>query len=252
MTYCLAIKLDEGLVLASDSRTNAGVDYASVYSKMYRFDLHQDRFMVLLSAGNLATTQAVVNQLRRDLENPASMMNLNTAPYLFDAATYVGNVSVSAQQSHSLAMQRSGISTEASFILGGQIQGQPPEIFLIYPQGNAITPSLDTPYLQIGETKYGKPVLVRTMAAGLSLEDAARCALVSLDSTMKSNISVGPPLELMIYRTDSFQVGHYLNFDVSSTFYNDMRNQWCEGIRSAFDRLPRFDWEVPPGVEAVN
>lgn len=246
MTYCLAIKVDEGLVLASDSRTNAGVDYASIYSKMYRFELHQDRFMVLLSAGNLATTQAVVNQLRRDLENPGSLLNLNSVADLFDAANYVGHISVQAQQHHSPAMQRSGISTEASFILGGQIQGQPPEIFLIYPQGNAIVPSQDTPYLQIGETKYGKPILVRTMTPGLSLENAARCALVSLDSTMKSNISVGPPLELMIYRSDSFEVGHYLNFDVSCTFYNEMRVQWCEGIRGAFDRLPRFDWELQP------
>ncbi|MBS1212201.1 MAG: proteasome-type protease [Proteobacteria bacterium] len=245
MTYCLAIKVDDGLVLASDSRTNAGVDYASVYSKMYRFELSQDRFMVLLSAGSLATTQAVINQIRRDLENPASGQSLNTMSDLFEAANYVGQVSVQAQQRHFMAMQRSGISTEATFILGGQIWGQSPEILLIYPQGNSIVPSQETPYLQIGETKYGKPVLVRTMTPALSLEDAARCALVSLDSTMKSNISVGPPLELLIYRTNAFQVCHYLNFDVASPFYNEMRGQWCEGIRSAFDRLPRFDWEMP-------
>jgi len=244
MTYCLAIKLDEGLVLASDSRTNAGVDYASVYSKMYRFDLSQDRYIVLLSAGSLGTTQAVVNHIRRDLENPSSIRSLNTFSYLFDAAAYIGQLSVMAQEKHFAAMQRSGLSTEASFILGGQIQGHPPEIYLIYPQGNYIVASSEEPYLQIGETKYGKPILVRTINPALSLEDAARCALVSLDSTMKSNISVGPPIELMIYRNNALAMAHYLNLDMGSTYYAALRKGWCEGIREAFKGLPRFDWEL--------
>ncbi|MBS1213444.1 MAG: proteasome-type protease, partial [Proteobacteria bacterium] len=152
MTYCLAIKVDEGLVFASDSRTHAGVDYASVYSKMYRFELFSDRYVVLLAAGSLATTQAVVNFIHRDLANPGALSSLNSAAYLFDAAAYVGEISVRVQEQHWPSMQRSGVNAEATFILGGQIKGQPHEIYLIYPQGNYITASPDTPYLQIGET----------------------------------------------------------------------------------------------------
>lgn len=243
MTYCLAIKVDEGLVFASDSHTHAGVDYASVYSKMYRFDLHGDRMMVILAAGNLATTQALINLIRRDLENPGALYNLNTAAYLYDAASYIGGTSVRVQEQHAAAMQRCGISGEASFILGGQIQGQPPEIYLIYPQGNYITASPDNPYLQVGETKYGKPILDRMIAPATTLEDAARCALVSIDSTMRSNISVGPPVEIAIYRRDSFAIGHYLHLDYSSPLYASIQKQWAEGIRNAFTLLPRFEWE---------
>jgi putative proteasome-type protease len=243
MTYCLAIRVDDGLVFASDSRTHAGVDYASVYSKMHRFELHNDRHIVLLGAGSLASTQAVVNFIRRDLENPGSLCSLNSVSYLFDAAAYVGEVSVRVQEQHWPSMQRSGFSAEASFILGGQIQGQPHEIYLIYPQGNYITASTETPYLQVGETKYGKPILDRMAAPGTSVEDAARCALVSLDSTMRSNISVGPPLEVEIYRQDSFTTSHYLSLDTNSPFYSTLKTQWSEGIRTAFGMLPRFDWE---------
>jgi len=244
MTYCLAIKVDDGLVFASDSRTHAGVDYASVYSKMHRFELHSDRLVVMLAAGSLATTQAVMNHIRRDLENPGAIASLNAVSYLFDAAAYVGEISVKVQEQHWSAMNRSGFSAEASFILGGQIQGHPHEIYLIYPQGNYISASSDTPYLQIGETKYGKPILDRMTTAGTSLDDAARCALVSLDSTMRSNISVGPPLELAIYRKDKFAIEHYLNLDTLSPFYAEMQRQWNEGIKAAFNLLPRFDWEL--------
>ena len=243
MTYCLAIKVDDGLVFASDSRTHAGVDYASVFSKMHQFELQDDRFMVLLAAGSLATTQAVVNFIRRDLGNPNAATSLNSAAYLFDAATYVGGISVKIQEQHSLAMQRSGFSAEATFILGGQIADQPHEIYLIYPQGNYINASPSTPYLQIGETKYGKPILDRMAEAKTSLEDAARCALVSLDSTMRSNISVGPPVELGIYRADTFKLSHHLNLDVGSPLFSGVQKHWSESIRTGFNSLPRFDWE---------
>lgn len=244
MTYCLAMKVDDGLVFASDSRTNAGLDYASIFSKMHRFELNDDRYIVLLAAGSLATTQAVVNLIRRDLENPSAAVNLNTVSYLFDAASYVGGISVRVQEQHLPAMQRCGFSAEATFILGGQIQGQTHEIYLIYPQGNYITASQTTPYLQIGETKYGKPILDRMARPGTSLEDAARCALVSLDSTMRSNISVGPPVEVGIYRSEGFCMEQHLNLDMSSPFYCGIQKQWSEGIRTAFGMLPRFDWEI--------
>ena len=241
-------------MFASDSRTHAGVDYASVYSKMHRPALNPDRLMVLLGAGSLATTQAVLNQIRRDLENPYSTLNLNTVQYLFDAANYVGGISVQVQEQHMAAMQRSGFSAEASFILGGQIQGKAPQIYLIYPQGNYITASPDTPYLQIGETKYGKPILDRIVQGETSLEEAARCAVVSLDSTIRSNISVGPPLEVSMYRTDSFRIDHYLSMDANHPLYMEIRKQWSEGIRAAFTTLPRFDWELaePPREQPMS
>lgn len=243
MTYCLATKVNDGLIFASDSRTHAGVDYASVYSKMHRFELDDDRLLVLLAAGSLATTQAVLNQIRRDLDDPSAPVSLRTMDYIFDVASYVGGVSVRVQEQHLSAMQRCGFSGEASFILGGQIKDKEPEILLIYPQGNYITVAPDTPYLQIGETKYGKPILDRMIGPTTTLEDAARCALVSLDSTMRSNISVGPPLELAIYRRDTFHISHYLNLEPTSPFYTAMQRNWAEGIRQAFKRLPRFDWE---------
>lgn len=244
MTYCLAIKVNDGLIFASDSRTHAGVDYASVYSKMHRFELGEEGLLVLLAAGSLATTQAVLNQIRRDLEDPEAKASLKTMDYVFDVANYVGGISVRVQDQHSSAMQRCGFSAEASFILGGQLDGKDPEIMLIYPQGNYITVAPDTPYLQIGETKYGKPILDRMICPTTTLEDAARCALVSLDSTMRSNISVGPPLELSIYRRDSFRISHYLNLEPTSPFHRAIQKNWAEGIRRAFNGLPRFDWEA--------
>lgn len=249
MTYCVAIKVDGGLVLASDSRTHAGVDYANVHSKMHTFKLHRDRQMVLLSAGSLATTQAVINWIQRDLEDTQAECNLNKVDYLFDAANYIGNLSTRVQERHFPAMQRSGFTAESSFILGGQIEGRRHEIYLIYPQGNYISASSETPYLQIGETKYGKPILDRMVTPATTLEDAARCALVSLDSTMRSNISVGPPVELRLYRKDSLQLGEYLKLRPDSPYYQQLQQNWQEGLRRSFAELPRFNWEAGMAAE---
>lgn len=243
MTYCLAIKVEDGLVFASDSRTNAGVDYVSVYSKMHTFQLTEGRVFVLLSAGNLATSQAVVNALRRDLSDPEAPVSLNSVHFPFDAAHYVGEISVRVQNEHPEVMKKSGVNVEASFILGGQIGLGEHEIYLIYPQGNYISTSDETPYLQIGETKYGKPILDRIVTPQTSLEDAARCALVSEDSTMRSNISVGPPVELLIYRADSLTIDRRLLLKPQSAMFETLQKTWNEGLRMAFDRLPRFDWE---------
>jgi putative proteasome-type protease len=244
MTYCVAIKVDRGLVFASDSRTNAGVDYISTYSKMFTFDLPDDRVMVLLSSGNLATTQAVINNIKRDIEND-SIINLKNVHYLYDAADYIGKLSQRYQREHGETLHRSGISAEASFILGGQIHGHEQEIYLIYPQGNYISTSEDTPYLQIGETKYGKPILDRIIRAETTLEDASRCALVSLDSTMRSNISVGPPIELAICNHNDFKISRYVTLNVGTPFYTTLQKSWNDGLRRAFNRLPRFEWEAP-------
>lgn len=244
MTYCLAIKVSQGIVFASDSRTNAGVDYISTYSKMYTFDLPDDRLMVLLASGSLATTQAVVNFIKRDIEMDAPV-NLKNVHYLYDAADYIGRLLQNYQEAHGEILSKGGISAEANFILGGQIRGYDQEIYLIYPQGNYISASDDTPYLQIGETKYGKPILDRVITTDTSLEDAARCALVSLDSTIRANISVGPPIELTICNKDQFGMSHYLSLNNGTPFYTSLQESWNDGLNRAFDLLPRFDWETP-------
>ena len=243
MTYCLAVSVDDGLVFASDSRTNAGVDYVTTYSKMHTFVWPGERVCVLLTAGSLATSQAVVSAIRADLERPRAKNSLRAGNHLHDVARYVGLLSQAEQQCHADAMERSNISGEATFILGGQIKGQPPEIFLIYPQGNCISASSETPYLQIGENKYGKPILDRMIGPKTSIEDAARCALVSLDSTVRSNISVGPPLELAIHRLDQLERPFHQKLVLNSPMYRSLQKKWSDGLLRAFNKLPRFDWE---------
>ncbi|MDO6476133.1 peptidase [Alteromonas sp. 1_MG-2023] len=243
MTYCLAIKVNKGLVFASDSRTNAGVDYIATYSKMWRFCWPGERSIVLLTSGSLATSQAVVNAIKRDLENPEAKFNLRAGKHLHELADYVGKLSQAEQKQHAEAMERSGSSNESNFIIGGQIAGQPHEIFLIYPQGNYISASDDTPYLQIGENKYGKPILDRILSGATSLEDAARCAIVSLDSTIRSNISVGPPVELAMLTANQVEAPYHQTFTLNSPMYKSMQKQWTQGLKRTFNRLPRFEWE---------
>lgn len=242
MTYCLAIRTETGIVFASDSRTNAGVDHISTYSKMNIFQL-PGRLFVVLSTGNLATTQAVINRIQRDLEEPESTLSLANVKHILDAAKYIGNLSVRAQQEYADPLGKHSISAECSFILGGQIEGGSHDIQLIYPQGNSISASPSTPYLQIGEIKYGKPIMDRVLTEKTSLEDAARCALVSLDSTMRSNISVGPPVELSIYRKDSLKIDRQLRLENDSPEYVAIKDAWGSGLQQAFDQLPHFDWE---------
>ena len=244
MTYCLAIKVDSGLVFASDTRTNAGMDQISSYSKMYAFSSGDDRTFVLLSSGNLATTQGVVNHIRRDLYDPDSKKGIKVYDHLFDVAEYIGDLTRHVEGRDSTSQRQGGnVNLDASFIFGGQIGDQEHEIFLIYPEGNYISVSPTKPYLQIGETKYGKPILDRVINPTTSLEDAARCALVSLDSTMRSNLSVGPPFELAIYERGHFKLSHHLTLDVESPLYQAMTQGWSDGLKQAFHQLPRFEWE---------
>lgn len=243
MTYCLAVKLDSGIVFASDSRTNAGVDQISIYSKMNMFCVPGQRLFVLLSAGNLATTQAVVSLIRRDLEDTAADTGLKAADYMFDAALYVGQIGKRVQERHGVPKDNGKVNLEATFILGGQIKDQPHDIYLIYPEGNYISASPVQPYLQIGETKYGKPILDRVLTSATRLEDAARCALVSLDSTSRSNLSVGPPFELGVYEKDWLDLSHHLQLSEDSPFYISVRDSWIETVQLGFEALPRFDWE---------
>lgn len=244
MTYCLGICVKEGLMFASDSRTNAGVDYITSYSKMHVFEPAPDRTFVILSAGNLATTQEIVNVIQRDIDYPNDGESLLSARYLFEAADYVGRVSQMVQQQHEPALQQAGVSGEVSLILGGQIQGQPHGLMLIYPQGNHIEASHSTPYLQIGETKYGKPVLDRVLHFDLPLFDAARLGLVSLSSTTMSNITVGPPYEVALYQVDRFCIENRCKFDETGDYLKKLEASWTSGLIQIFNNLPRFDWEM--------
>ncbi|MFN2334900.1 MAG: peptidase, partial [Wenzhouxiangellaceae bacterium] len=232
---------DQGLVFASDSRTSAGVDDVSIYSKMHRFDTTPDRFVVLLSAGNLATTQAVNSQIERDLGNPEISHDINGFSHLDEVAAYIGEISARVQGTYSEQSEQNGFG--ASFILGGQIGDHPPDIFLIYPAGNYIAASHDKPFLQVGETKYGKPILDRIIDSETSLERAGRCALVSMDASMRSNLSVGPPIELLLYSDGAINDYRHLKFDAENEYMRNLSIAWSEGLRNVFLTLPRFDWE---------
>ena len=234
MTYCVAIKVDAGLIFCSDSRTNAGVDQVSTYSKMYHFGIEGDRQIVINSAGNLATTQSVIAKIRKDIKDGADI-SLATVDSIHDAADYVGEISVAIQEKH--AQHNSNVSFEASFLLGGQITGESPAVMMIYPQGNHITTSKQTPYLQIGESKYGKPILDRILKPETGLDTAGLCALVSMDSTMKSNLTVGPPIELATYATNSGVMQHNL-FEADNEYLRALTRYWDRLIVEAFLQLP--------------
>lgn len=240
MTYCLAAIVDEGIVFASDSRTNAGVDQVSTYRKMHRFEWPGERVITLLSAGNLATTQAVLRRLQRDIDESDVSRSLASVAHLDEAAEYVGELSVERQSNDAAgADERNQVSLEVTFIIGGQIAGQAPELYLVYPQGNFITVSSDQAFLQIGETKYGKPILDRFIRQEVSLDKTALCALVSLDSTMRSNLSVGPPVDLLLYRKDQLTFDEHHTFEADDAYFTTLREAWGEGLGRLFETLPR-------------
>jgi len=250
LTYCLAIRTDQGLVFCSDSRTNAGVDQVSTYSKMHVFDDAPDRAVCLLSSGNLATTQAVVRQLRDDNEK-ASANSIHKAKSLAQVAERVGRLSRAERRKHASRAEREKFDPEASFILGGRVGDRPHQIYLIYPEGNYIAATLQTPYLQVGESKYGKPILDRIINEGVSLEVAARCALVSMDSTMRSNVTVGPPIELLILTAGSHNFSRRLEFSEDNAYLRELRNAWQREIKEAFERLPSLPVSRP-AVQLVD
>ena len=243
MTYCLALKLRDGLVFASDSRTTAGVDYISTYRKMHVFQPSGDRLIVVLTSGNLATTQEVLDNLRRDLAAAQATENLATVSYVFEAARYVGNVLCTVVQHYASTLGSSVADLRATLIVGGQIGDRPPEIYMVYPEGNYVAATWETPYLQLGEFKYGKPILSRLAGPDLSLDDAARLALISFDAAMKSNLSVGPPLELAIYPQGAMKFSQHLSLEADSALLRSVCRRWNEKLTQAFRALPRFDWE---------
>lgn len=237
MTYCVAVSVDAGMIFCSDSLTNAGVDQVSTYSKMFRFGVEGEKVFVILSAGNLATTQATIARIKSDIKKNARE-NLLTMPSVEEAADYIGDISREQQEKRATE----GRNFEASFIVGGQIKDNKHEIVLVYPEGNHITSSDDTPYLQIGESKYGKPILDRILQPELNLDTCAMCAMVSMDSTMRSNLSVGPPIELLMYRTNSLTQEAPFRFESDSDFLRDLKRSWDERLKEAFRQMPPMTW----------
>ena len=242
MTYCLAINTETGFALCSDSRTNAGFDNVSTYSKMHTFVWPNNRVFAVLSAGNLATTQLVIKRLQADLDNGANP-NLLSVSNMHEAVDYVAAVSTSVQNLH-VVRDSGSVNFEATFILAGQIGTARHETLMIYPQGNYIHESEEHPYLQIGEIKYGKPILDRVVKRNTQLDRAGRCALVSMNSTVRSNLTVAPPVELLIYEKDSLNFTHQLCLNEEDTFAKELSASWNDGLVLALQNLPKFYWET--------
>lgn len=241
MTYCVAMALDEGMLFASDSRTNAGVDHVSTFSKMTVFEQPGERAIVLLNSGNLATTQAVVSTLRQVLHTDRP--NLMSAPTMFDVAVLVGDAVRRVIHLHSTSqLAQGGVDFSCSFLVGGQILGERQRLFLVYAEGNFIESSTDTPYFQIGESKYGKPIIDRVIKPSTSIDEAIKCALVSFDSTIKSNLSVGLPIDLAIVRRDALKIGLRHRIEPDDAYFGSIRTAWGRGLRKVFNELPTPEW----------
>jgi len=242
MTYCVAMSLEAGMLFASDSRTNAGVDQIARFSKMRVIANDGDRMIVTLSSGNLSITQNALNMLEergRTGDNSLSLMN---AVSMFDVARLIGDSLREAKSRDGPYLMQSNIDSSASFLVGGQIRGEPPRLFHVYSEGNFIEATADTCYFQSGETKYGKPIIDRVINRRVSLIDAAKCTMVSFDSTMRSNISVGLPIDLLVYHTDSLRIGMQRRIDEDDSYYQMVHRQWGEGLRQVFAQLPNPDW----------
>ena len=241
MTYCVAANLNAGMIFASDSRTNAGVDNVGRFCKMRIFENPGDRVIVTLTSGNLAISQGTVNLLIQNARQ-ADRKNIWNCTSMYEVAILLGDCLREIQQRDGPYLTQRNIDASASFLVGGQIQGEEPRLFNIYSEGNFIEASLDTPFFQIGETKYGKPILDRVLVPQTPLREASKCVIVSFDSTMRSNISVGPPIDLLVYEKDALRVRLHKRFDENNPYLSLVHHQWGEGLRQAFGQLPDMDW----------
>ena len=240
MTYCLAMRLSEGLVFLGDTRTNAGIDNVSTYRKVHLFQPTPDRFFVLESAGNLATTQEVLDRIDHDLTDPGAHESLATVGHLFEAALYVGRLSREVAARHHAALHEVGADGTATFLLGGEIEGDLPDIMLVYPEGNYIRASDDRPFLQIGESKYGKFPLELAVEAQVNLTTATKVALTSMVSTAGANLSVGPPYDLVIYRNGTFEPFE-ARINADSPFLSRLEATWSKHLHDAIHDLPTIE-----------
>jgi len=242
MTYCVSMLLDAGIVCLSDSRTNAGVDQINTFRKTTVFERPGDRVIVLMSAGNLAISQGVLNLLAERMSSQQGDTNLLNCPNLFEAARCVGAALREMHNRDADSLRVQGIEFNASFILGGQIKGEYPRLFHIYAAGNFVEATPDTTYFQIGESKYGKPIIDRVIRRSMPLSEAAKCALISMDSTIRSNLSVGLPLDLVIIKRDEYKVSSHVDIDSNNVYFQAIRERWGEALREIFSELPNPDW----------
>jgi putative proteasome-type protease len=243
MTYCVAMSLDAGMIFASDSRTNAGVDQIARFSKMRVFARDADRVVVMLSSGNLSITQNAVNIVEQHARTGADgETHIWNATSMFDVARLLGDALREVKARDGPHMEQHNIDASANFIVGGQIQGEAPRLFEVYSEGNFIEATPDTCYFQIGESKYGKPVIDRVVHRGTSLLDATKCTIVSFDSTMRSNISVGLPIDLLVYETGSLKIALQRRIQEYDPYFQMVHHQWGEGLRRVFAQLPDPDW----------
>jgi putative proteasome-type protease len=243
MTYCVSILLDSGLVFLSDSRTSAGVDQINTFRKTTVYEQPGERVIVLLSAGNLAISQGVVNLLAEKLAaQDAHTTSLHNCPNMFEAARCIGAALREMHDRDGEALKAQGVEFNASFIVGGQIKGEAPRLFHVYAAGNFIEATADTTYFQIGESKYGKPIIDRVTRRSMPLSEAAKCALISMDSTIRSNLTVGLPLDLVIVRRDEHRVASHMDIGPDNRYFQMIRGAWGEALREAFSALPNPDW----------
>jgi len=242
MTYCVGILLNDGIIFASDSRTHAGVDNFAKFCKMTVFERAGDRVLVLLSSGNLAGTQAVISVLRQRAEAGDGTPGLWSARTMFDVAGLVSDAMRDIERRDGSYLEQSDVGFNASFILGGQIRDEPMRLFRIYAEGNFIEAGHDTAFLQTGETKYGKPIIDRVITPSTSLTEATKCVLVSFDSTMRSNLSVGMPIDLACYERDSLEITMRRRFEEGDSYFTALSKEWSEGTRAVFRQLPALQW----------
>ena len=247
MTYCVGMVLDEGLVLMSDTRTNSGVDNISVFRKMFHWTKPGERIIAMMTAGNLATTQAVISKLEERTKAPGDRQNsLLELPTMFQVAAEAGKLLRETVRDTQYENGEHGKGRfTASVILAGQIKGMEPRLFLIYPEGNFIEASWDTPFFQIGETKYGRPILIRGYDREMSFEDAVKLMMVSFDSTLKANLSVGLPLDLMVIERDAFAPKHEQRIEAGDEYFKAVSSTWSDALRNAFHSLPDYSFYRP-------
>lgn len=241
MTYCVGVLLDSGLVMASDSRTNAGVDQVAVFPKMSIISGPRERAIVITTSGNLAVSQAVISLLHQQIADSVEP-NLNTVSNMFDAAKVIGDALRAVHASDAEHLKKHAAEFNQAILLGGQILGEKPRLFNIYAAGNFIEAVSETPYFQIGETKYGKPILDRVIGNQTDLNEAAKCTLISFDSTIRSNLSVGMPIDLFLYRADSYDISCKQRITEQDVYFNQLRKAWGEGLKKVFAEIPDPDW----------
>jgi putative proteasome-type protease len=241
MTYCVGMVLNEGLVFASDSRTNAGVDHVSTFCKMTVLESPGEGVIVMLNSGNLATTQQVVSRIKQHATDSGQPLTSHSS--MFGVAELLGReLRKTIATTRNEAPEQSDVDFSATFLVGGQLKGEAPRLFMVYPQGNFIESTVDTPFFQIGESKYGKPILDRVIQPAISMSQAIKCALVSFDSTIKSNLSVGLPIDLAMVKSGDLRVTKRHRIDADDAYFRDLRSGWSQGLRQVFGQLPDPHW----------